>query len=92
MVSATAKISAIKNKHLYFTNVEQKVYLQSIGRTLDAYLASSRSESECSEDEKDTEMIPGEVNNKRPLDIAQAFPRLSGDWGTREHARSAREG
>ena len=22
----------------------------------------------------------------------QAFPRLSGDWGTREHARSAREG
>ena len=22
----------------------------------------------------------------------QAFPRLSGDWGTREHAGSAREG
>lgn len=47
------------------------MYLQSIGRTLDAYLASSRSESECSEGEKDKEMIPGEVNNKRPLDIAQ---------------------
>ena len=71
VVSATAKISAIMNKHLYFANVEQKVDLQSIGRTLDAYLASSRSESECSEDEKDKEMIPGEVNNKRPLDIAQ---------------------
>ena len=22
----------------------------------------------------------------------QAFPRLSGDWGTREHARSTRKG
>ena len=71
VVSVTAKKSAIKNKHLYFANAEQKVYLQSIGRTLDAYLASSRSESECSKDEKDKEMIPGEVNNKRPLDIAQ---------------------
>ena len=28
----------------------------------------------------------------RDLPPPQAFPGLSGDWGTREHARSAREG
>ena len=33
VVSVAEKISAIKNKHLYFAKVEQKVYLQSIGRT-----------------------------------------------------------
>ena len=26
------------------------------------------------------------------LSPPQAFPRLSGDWGTREHARSTRKG
>ena len=70
VVSAAEKISAIKNKHLYFAKVEQKVYLQSIGRTPDGFLTSSSSESECS-DEEDEEMIPNEVNNERPLDTAQ---------------------
>ena len=70
VVSAAEKISPIKNKHLYFAKVEQKVYLQSIGRTPDGFLTSSSSESECS-DEEDEEMIPNEVNNERPLDTAQ---------------------
>ena len=32
------------------------------------------------------------VDVANDLPPPQAFPRLSGDWGTREHARSAREG
>lgn len=61
----------MKNKHdLHFAKIEQKVYLQSIGRP-DDYLSSSGSESEHSEDDEDKGMIPDEINNERPLDIPQ---------------------
>ena len=66
--SEAEKIRAIKNKHLHFAKIEQKVYLQSIGRPY-GYLSSSSSESEHSEDEEDKDMIPDEINNERPLDI-----------------------
>lgn len=63
VVSAAEKIRAIKNKHLHFAKIEQKVYLQSIGRPDAGYLSSSSSESEHSEDEEDS-MIPDEINMK----------------------------
>ena len=56
VVAETEKINGIKSKHLYFAKVEQKVYLQSIGRSPDFYLSeSSSSESEHSEDEDNLE-------------------------------------
>ena len=69
VVSAAEKIRAIKNKHLHFAKIEQKVYLQSIGRPHGYLSSSSSSESEHSEDEEDKDMIPDEINNERPLDI-----------------------
>ncbi len=73
VVSAAAKISAIKNKHLHFAKIEQKVFLQSIGRSTDGYLSSSSSESEYSEDEEDDDLMPDEGNNATPLDAPHSF-------------------
>ena len=50
MVAAEQEINRVKSKHLHFAKIEQKVYLESIGRNPNFYLSdSSSSEDEHSE-------------------------------------------
>ena len=52
VAEATEEINRVKNKHLHFAKVEQKVYLESVGRSPNVYLSdSSSSEAEYSEGE-----------------------------------------
>lgn len=60
-VVAFEEINRIKSKHLHFAKVEQKVFLESIGRNPNFYLSdSSSSEDEYSEGE-DKDLPSGEV-------------------------------
>ena len=51
VVTSTKQCDGIKSKHLHFAKIEQKVYLQSIGRNPAAYLSSSSSESDDDDDD-----------------------------------------